>query len=121
MKSYNTYIYCYKGQKNGDVRLIPTSQNSTRHMGRVEVFYNKESWYPVSAEGWDLLGAHVVCRQLGYSTGKVVQKHRPLPGIYTALSSFKCVGMESNLLNCEGADLVELTNITFAEVECMDV
>ena len=116
--SYCTSFHFCKGHNNGDVRLVPTSQNSTRYKGHVEVFYKGRSWYPVSAEGWDLLGAHVVCRQLGYSGGKVGKKHRPLPGTYTALSSFTCMGMESNLLNCEGADLVNLTSIAYAEVEC---
>ena len=50
----------------GTVRL----QGGTSSRGRVEICYNN-TWGTICNDFWDTSEARVVCRQLGFTTGKV--------------------------------------------------
>ena len=84
--------------KLGDVQLVGGNTQ-----GRVEVF-NGSHWNTVCDDGWDDIDSTVVCRQLGFSSGRAVSvmtvtsdKARG-KGIW--LSEVKCEGTEKTLLGC---------------------
>ena len=118
--NYNHPIYiCIqfncKGHHNGDIRLVPTTNDSAVHSGSIEVFYITQ-WYPVSGQGWNLLAAQVVCRQLGYSGAKSAGNGRVWYG--RAWSFSRCRGLESNLFSCRRRSSVS-TRHQLAECTCM--
>ena len=101
---------------------------STEYEGRVEVCYN-EAWGTVCDDGFDSNDAGVICRQAGYSqmgmtnsiycciilhvncnpTGAVAQANAAY-GQGTGsvlLTTLQCVGNETSLVNCTGADFLE--------------
>lgn len=55
---------------NGDVRLVAVSSSDSE--GLVEMFYShkKYRWSTVCSNSWDDIEADIVCKQLGYLTGK---------------------------------------------------
>ena len=78
--------------------------NSGDNYGRVEVYYDGV-WGTVCDDSWDINDAHVVCRQLGFSSAfsapqraKYGQGSEP-----TWLDNVQCQGGEASLLDCTHA------------------
>ena len=69
-------------------------------IGRVEVFY-REHWGFICSYGWDINGAMVVCRQLGYkyAVRTFEEQGRPWLG-QIWLDDVNCTGNEQNLTSC---------------------
>ncbi|XP_028322601.1 scavenger receptor cysteine-rich domain-containing group B protein isoform X1 [Gouania willdenowi] len=69
--------------------------------GRVEVLY-KTIWGTVCDDDWDLLNAHVVCRQLGCGPARraMSQAHFGYGSGPILLDNVKCSGPESGLSEC---------------------
>ena len=57
----------------GTIRLAGSQLD---YMGRVEVYHNHQ-WGSVCGFQWDRADAEVVCRQLGFDTGRVIAVTRP--------------------------------------------
>lgn len=53
----------------------------TRNEGRVEVFVPKRGWGTVCGDGWGLLEAATVCRQLGLGYADVAIQVRRIAGL----------------------------------------
>eukprot|EP00118_Oscarella_pearsei_P020627 m.224758 g.224758 ORF g.224758 m.224758 type:complete len:1431 (+) comp40003_c2_seq6:15-4307(+) len=76
--------------------------SSSRHQGRVEVFHNG-IWGTVCDDGWDLTDAHVVCKELGFTTAASA-KGQAYFGQGTGpvwMDDLVCNGHETNLTNCK--------------------
>ena len=56
----------YTGCLDGDARLVGSNSSSE---GRVEICFNG-SYFSVCDDFWDALNAQVVCRQLGFTSGR---------------------------------------------------
>ena len=67
----------------------------------MEVFYN-EQWGTICDDGWDLNGANVTCRQLGYKYAIRALKGSVVPDgsgkIW--LDEIDCTGSEEDLKSC---------------------
>lgn len=83
----------------GDVRLVG---GETSNQGRVEIYYSG-LWGTVCDDRWDQNDATVVCRQLGYSGGAVLDdQYFPDGSSFQPiwLDEVSCSGSESRLANC---------------------
>ena len=69
--------------------------------GRVEVYYSGQ-WGTVCDDGWDINDAHVVCRQLGFSSASSA----PQSALYGQgsgqiwMDEVNCRGGEASLFDC---------------------
>ena len=86
--------------EDGSVRLQGSRLD---YMGRVEVYHNHQ-WGSVCGFQWDRADAEVVCRQMGYDTGRVIAVTRPefgpandIPVYYNYVD---CDGSEERLADC---------------------
>lgn len=86
-------------------------------MGIVEV-YQKYFWTTLCANGFDQRDADVICRQLGYSSARVL-----LPGQfgrsprYVHTVNIKCTGNETDILDCEH-EMGFCSSYNYASVLC---
>ncbi|CAB4031814.1 deleted in malignant brain tumors 1 -like, partial [Paramuricea clavata] len=89
--------------------------------GRVEVFYNGR-WGTVCDDGWDIIDATVVCRQLGFiSAVRALQGSNVPDGTgHIWLDDVSCAGHEQNLINCshKGLGVHNCAHSEDAGVEC---
>ncbi|PIK49864.1 putative scavenger receptor cysteine-rich protein type 12 isoform X1 [Apostichopus japonicus] len=81
-----------------NIRLV---DGSTSNVGRVEVMVNGE-WGTVCDDLWDISDAHVVCRQLGF-TSAITERGYAYFGEgsgRTWLDNVECIGTEGTLQDC---------------------
>ncbi len=60
-------------------------------------------WGAISKHGWDINGATVVCRQLGYQAGAEAALTNVVYGPVSGplwLTNLQCSGSETNLMSC---------------------
>ena len=69
--------------------------------GRVEVYHN-DVWGTVCDDSWDVMQAVVLCRQLGYEGGVIVNNKKYGPGVDPIwLDNLFCRGEETSIADCE--------------------
>ena len=68
--------------------------------GRVE-FFHEGRWGSVCDDGWDHDNTKVVCRQLGYSAGRIATVHPALEDTPIWLDEVACRGDELSLDDCQ--------------------
>lgn len=86
-------------------------------VGIVEV-YQKYFWTTLCADGFDQRDADVICRQLGYSSARVLlpgQFGRSLKYVHTV--NIKCTGNETDILDCEH-EMGFCSSYNYASVLC---
>ncbi|XP_038052393.1 deleted in malignant brain tumors 1 protein-like [Patiria miniata] len=88
--------------------LVRLADGNTPHEGRVEVYY-KCQWGTICQSnwetGWNIKGANVICRQLGYPSASQTWRNAHF-GQGTGpilLANVKCDGDESNIDQCDHA------------------
>ena len=80
-----------------EVRLVG---GPTEYEGTVEVYYNGQ-WGTICDDGWDLNGAQVVCRQLGYDQAISARSYSFYGLAWGKTFYYKhCFGTESTIGNC---------------------
>uniref|UniRef100_A0A8C6ZVS9 Soluble scavenger receptor cysteine-rich domain-containing protein SSC5D n=1 Tax=Nothoprocta perdicaria TaxID=30464 RepID=A0A8C6ZVS9_NOTPE len=92
------------GNESGiaDLASVRLANGSSPCSGRVEVFHDQR-WGAVCEDGWDLIEAHVVCRQLGCGPAHSVA-HSSQFGNESSLiwvDAVECTGSEEALLECK--------------------
>ena len=91
--------------------------------GRVEIFHNGK-WGTICDDGWDLVDAKVVCRQLGYAEANAALQGSNVPDgtgkIW--LDDVGCTGSEFSLQDCShrGWGSNNCVHSEDAGVECID-
>ncbi|XP_078390910.1 scavenger receptor cysteine-rich domain-containing protein DMBT1-like [Cetorhinus maximus] len=119
-----TYMCHYQTNKSGKlatsgssdpVKLLVTDEipvrlinGTTSCSGRVEIHYN-ETWGAVCDDGWDMLAARVVCKEVGCGGVKSAPHDAHFasaPGSFW-LDDVKCKGHESSLVQCQANALGE--------------
>ncbi|XP_076372395.1 lysyl oxidase homolog 2-like [Tachypleus tridentatus] len=70
--------------------------------GRVEIKVPRNGWGTVCGDGWEILEASVVCKQLGLGFAQAALQNSYFGGQQTrmVLSGVKCIGNENNLASC---------------------
>uniref|UniRef100_A0A8B9S4S3 SRCR domain-containing protein n=1 Tax=Apteryx owenii TaxID=8824 RepID=A0A8B9S4S3_APTOW len=102
-----------------DPALLRLANGSSRCAGQVEVFIEQQ-WGTVCNDGWDLLDAAVVCRQLGCgmallasSSAQSGKRSHPF-----RLSSVHCSGTEGSLMECRAQQVNDCHHREDADVKC---
>lgn len=87
--------------KNEDI-LVRLVGGRNLFEGRVEVKVGKQEWGLICGDGWSLLEATVVCRQLGKGYAQAAIQSSFFGGHHQdiILSGLKCTGREANITEC---------------------
>ncbi|XP_052276945.1 deleted in malignant brain tumors 1 protein-like isoform X3 [Dreissena polymorpha] len=90
-------VACY----NSSVKLKSRGRTD---VGTVEI-RTDDGWVEVCDQDWDPMEAHVVCREMGYTSGfsqccSILGVDQSMTGPNKAYTQFACKGMETNLLDC---------------------
>lgn len=86
--------------QEGDLRLAGSAQQSE---GRVEIYHDGQ-WGTVCDDGWDLVEAQVVCRQLKFPGAKSVVTGEEIYGTASGpiwMDDMECNGAEKYLHSCK--------------------
>ncbi|KAL5509568.1 hypothetical protein EMCRGX_G004959 [Ephydatia muelleri] len=107
----------------GTLPTIRLVGGSTPLEGRVEVYYNN-TWGTVCDDFWDLRGARVVCKQLGYADALYAESFAYF-GQGTGpiwLDNVACLGTESTLFQCSSnpVGVHDCSHFEDAGVVCTD-
>ncbi|XP_072181432.1 scavenger receptor cysteine-rich domain-containing protein DMBT1-like [Diadema setosum] len=99
--SGNTNCDCSTGSSTCPGFAVRLVGGSSENEGRVEIRCNGQ-WGTVCDDYWDINNAHVVCRQLGYSSASNYFRlaHFGEGSGPIWLDSIRCAGTEHSLLNC---------------------
>ena len=83
------------------VRLV---NGSSPNQGRVEVLVN-DTWGTVCDDEWDLIDAHVICRQLGFERAAEAWSADAFgpgdEGQEILLDDLRCMGLEKTIFDCQ--------------------
>ncbi|KAJ8034628.1 hypothetical protein HOLleu_21545 [Holothuria leucospilota] len=109
----NAGVVCGVNRENviQNLRLVQGVAPWSNSSGRLEVFFNNE-WGTICNDGWDLVDATVVCRELGYPEVLTIYQNAFFGNAsgYIWLTNVQCNGNESSLSECQ--------HEIFAEPQC---
>ncbi|KAH7981970.1 hypothetical protein HPB52_002322 [Rhipicephalus sanguineus] len=90
-----------RSRSRGSVKLRLVG-GRIRNEGRVEVYIPKRGWGTLCGDGWGLLEAATVCRQLGLGYADAAVQGDYFGGVNETmmLSGVQCTGLEKNLADC---------------------
>ncbi|XP_014253217.1 lysyl oxidase homolog 2 [Cimex lectularius] len=108
--------------KYGDLQLR-LADGRTKNEGRVEMLLDskgEQGWYAICGDGWRLIEANVVCKQLGLGFAQTAtQNHFLGNGILNmTMSGVECVGNEVSLSECTIPNSFYCPGNFFAGVIC---
>ena len=79
------------------IRLV---NGASFYSGKVEVYYNG-AWESICTNGWDMMDADVVCRELGFHGAMRTLTNDFYEGYtYSLFTSVGCSGHEESLFDC---------------------
>ena len=92
------FFVCMYIVANDSARLVEGNADSN---GRVEVFVDN-AWGTVCDQGWGLVGADILCQQLGFPrSAKIIGgAHFGKGSGSVLLSEVQCAGNEESLIHC---------------------
>ncbi|XP_072021383.1 uncharacterized protein [Amphiura filiformis] len=99
-------VACVDESDLGGIRL---TGGSSENEGRLELEYQGE-WWAVCDDDWDILGADVACKQLGFDRGAEAEtqsSHFTQGPMQYILDDVQCTGLENHLLECSHKVLKE--------------
>ena len=103
-----------------DIRLVG---NGNEQKGVVEIMY-QGIWGTICDDGWDDIDATVVCRELGFLNGAVMEPLFPISQGRVWLHEVECLGNESKLSQCSHNGVGSVGNCTHeqdAAVQCSGI
>lgn len=105
---------------SSEVLPVKLTNGLTPNQGIVEVFYGGVSGLVCGDNQWNLLNAHVVCRQLGYdmatSTTAILKAGSNLDWYW--IGDVTCIGNETRLFECSSSGFGNAKCDSAAMVTC---
>ncbi|CAG5135242.1 unnamed protein product, partial [Candidula unifasciata] len=102
------------------------SSGKSMNSGIVEV-YKGDKWGYVCEDGWDLIDANVVCREIGFTRGAASSKIKngtllesQKPNASILLNDLHCSGTENTLHDCPYSLLNDCSHDQTASLECSE-
>ncbi|XP_062448977.1 deleted in malignant brain tumors 1 protein-like isoform X4 [Rhea pennata] len=111
----------FPGVLVADPVLLRLANGSSHCTGQVEVFIEQQ-WGTVCNDGWDLLDAAVVCRQLGCGMALLASSSAQSGKRSNSfrLSSVHCSGSEGSLMECSAQQVNDCHHREDAGVKCAE-
>jgi len=82
-----------------EAQLRLTSDSGDGSSGLLEVYHEGE-WGTVCDDHFDVNGANVACRQLGFASGTQYDENHGLHDVGFGLDDVRCTGSEASLMDC---------------------